>query len=382
MTKQKEIFFFMPLLSIGGTEMVHLDVIKALKVYPVKIFIRYSSNVWKGREYSQSTKAKQEGKAMLTEFKEFGPVTFLDRFLEAPRLGRMIKKIFIRFLAKKINRSENPIVIFWHRESIDFLIDKLAPHVKIIDIVHNNSNNDAADPLYLLNDWVPRIDKRVLISEGLMKWIDPLYKENGCSAVFKDRITVINHCVSFPSEGIITKHYDKMHVLFIGRDSNEKRFQYFLEIIHELIKDGLPLEIHIVGPDHADYPAVKSHQINWYGTLSNRALIEQIYRKAHVLVNTSSSEGFPKVIAEAMAFSCVPIATAVGDVPSQISMNQNGYLTSSTNCISETIAIVKQINSNPEELSRIAENCYLYAIKKFSEERFNHEWKSVIESLS
>lgn len=382
MTNQKEIFFFMPLLSIGGTEMVHLDVIKALRVYPIKVFIRYSSNVWKGREYSQSKKAKQEGKAMLTEFKEFGPVTFLDRFLEAPRLGRMIKKIFIRFLAKKINRSENPIVIFWHRESIDFLIDKLEPHVKIIDIVHNNSNNDAADPVYLMNDWVPRIDKRVLISEGLMKWIDPLYKENGYSAVFKDRITVINHCVSFPSEGIITKHYDKMHVLFIGRDSNEKRFQYFLEIIHELIKSGLPLEIHIVGPDHVDYPAVKSHQINWYGTLSNRALIEQIYRKAHVLVNTSSSEGFPKVIAEAMAFSCVPIATAVGDVPSQIQMNQNGYLTSSTNCISETIAIIKQLNSNPEELSCIAENCYLYAIKKFSEERFNHEWKSVIESLS
>jgi glycosyltransferase involved in cell wall biosynthesis len=64
-----------------------------------------------------------------------------------------------------------------------------------------------------------------------------------------------------------------MHVLFIGRDSNEKRFHYFLEIIHELIKDGLPLEIHIVGPDHADYPEVKSHQINWYGTLSNRSLI-------------------------------------------------------------------------------------------------------------
>jgi len=304
--------------------------------------------------------------------------------LEAPRLGRMIKKICIRFLAKKINRSENPIVIFWHRESIDFLIDKLEPHVKIIDIVHNNSNNDVADPVYLMNDWVPRIDKRVLISEGLMKWIDPLYKENGYSSAFKDRITVINHCVSFPSEGIITKNYDKMHVLFIGRDSNEKRFQYFLEIIHELIKDGLPLEIHIVGPDHADYPAVKSHQINWYGTLSNRALIEQIYRKAHVLVNTSSSEGFPKVIAEAMAFSCVPIATAVGDVPSQIQiqMNQNGYLTSPANCVSETITIIKQLNSNPEELSRIAENCYLYGIKKFSEERFKHEWKSVIESLS
>ena len=381
MTNQKEIFFFMPLLSIGGTEMVHLDVIKALKVYPVKIFIRYSSNVWKGREYSQSTKAKQEGKAMLTEFKEYGPVTFLDRFLEAPRLGRIIKKIFIRFLAKKINRSENPIVIFWHRESIDFLIDKLAPHVKIIDIVHNNSNNDAADPVYLMNDWVPRIDKRVLISEGLMKWIDPLYKEVGYSAAFKDRITVINHCVSFTFEGMITKHNDKMHVLFIGRDSNEKRFQYFLVIIHELIKDGLPLEIHIIGPDHADYPEVKSHQINWYGTISNRALIEQIYRKSQILVNTSSSEGFPKVIAEAMAFSCVPIATAVGDVPSQIQMNQNGYLTSSTNCVSETIAILKQLHSNPEELSRIAENCYLYAITKFSEERFKHEWTSVIESL-
>lgn len=381
MTNQKEIFFFMPLLSIGGTEMVHLDVIKALKVYPVKIFIRYSSNVWKGREYSQSTKAKLEGKAMLTEFKEYGPVTFLDRFLEAPRLGRIIKKIFIRFLAKKINRSENPIVIFWHRESIDFLIDKLAPHVKIIDIVHNNSNNDAADPVYLMNDWVPRIDKRVLISEGLMKWIDPLYKEVGYSAAFKDRITVINHCVSFPSEGMITKHNDKMHILFIGRDSNEKRFQYFLEIIQELIKDGFPLEIHIVGPDHADYSEVKSPQINWYGTLSNRALIEQVYRKSHILVNTSSSEGFPKVLAEAMAFSCVPIATTVGDVPSQIIMNQNGFLTSSTYCVSETIAILRQLHSNPEELSRIAENCYLYAITKFSEERFKHEWTSVIESL-
>lgn len=378
---KKDVYFFIPLASIGGTESVHLDVMKALCDFRLKIYVRYSSNVWKGRASSQTPEALIEGKTMLPEFDKYGKVTFVDRYLEASRFGKLIRKYFIRKLAKKINRSVKPVVIFWHRESIEFILDYLEPHVKIIDIVHNNSNDTISDAAYLVNDLVPRIDKRVLVSEGLMKWLNPLYKKENYNLAFLNRITTINHCVSFPKQGKICKDKQKFNILYVGRDSHEKRFPFVLEIGEQLIAEGLPIELHIIGPDPSNYQNFNKPGFHWYGQLKNRFEIEEIYKKAHVLLMTSSSEGFPKVIAEAMAFSCVPITTSVGDISNHIIHDLNGILSDTENCINESLAAIKILQSDNEALKRLSENCYLYAKEKFGEERFKNDWTNVIESI-
>lgn len=371
----------MPLASVGGTEMVHLDVLRALKKYQPKIFIRYSANVWKGKIESKTHEAKLEGKALMSDLKKYGSVTFLDRYLEAARFGRIIKDWYTRKLINKINHSQNPIVIFWHRESIEFLIDDLESHVKIIDIVHNNSNDIEPDASYLVNDWVPRLNKRILVSEGLKKWLKPLYKDSGYSETFWARLNVIEHSVGFPKEGFIQKPSDKFNVLFVGRDVAEKQFHLILQIAENLFEQNTNFQFHFIGPQKTHYAHFNLANCSWYGTLTDREEIEKIYNKSHVLIMTSSSEGFPKVISEAMAFSCVPIVTNVGDISSHVKPEFNGILTQPKSCIEESCLALIKLKDNKELFLQLSQNSYLYAKEKFTEERFKNEWLNVIESL-
>lgn len=381
MTKhKKKIYFFFPLASIGGTESVHGDILEALKDYPSETYIRYRTNVWKGKEYAQSRAAYQEGVAMLKKFKSSSKVTFVSNWLDSARFGRPIRYLFMKKLIWKINK-ENTLVIFWHRDSIEFLWPHLKPHVKILDIVHNNSNNDCPDAIYLLNDWVPRIDRRVLVSEGLKKWLYPLYTKSSYPEEYKSRISTIQHMVEFPIEGFIEKSSEQLNVLFVGRDAVEKRFELFLEIANRFKGLGSKIKFHVVGPDPEKYKEIALANINWYFEISERTKLNEIYRMAHIILSTSSSEGFPKVFAEGMAFSCVPLTTAVGGIPDQLKHDENALFTEKDNCVNQSVDYLLKLENEQELYQQLSRNAYLYAQENFDSQRFTHEWNKLLSTL-
>ena len=373
---QRKIFFFFPLASVGGTERVHLDVLNALSNYPIEIFIRYRVNPWKGIAFKQQVEGKKEGIQLKSEFEAFGKLTFLSNYLEAPRFGRLISAWYIKRLVKKINASSNPVVIFWKRESIDFIWDQLAPHVKIIDIVHNNSNNDAPDASYLLNDWAPRINHRVLVNAGLMKWISPLYQEQQDPIELMQRISTINHQVTIPAE-LPIKPTDVFHVLFVGRDAKEKRVSLFFEIAEHFTQNPR-ITFHAVGVQ----PGVNTPaNVTCLGVITSKESIDHVYENAHVLVLTSESEGFPKVISEAMAFGCVPIVTAVGAIPEVLVHGKQAMLTNPLKCVDESVHYLNSLLEDYTEYETLSKNAYLYAKEVFDSNRFKNGWKKLIQSL-
>ena len=372
-----KLFFFFPLASVGGTERVHLDVLNALSNYPAEIFIRYKVTPWKGIAFKQSIEGKKEGIQLKPEFEAFGRLTFLSDFLEMKRFGRLIKTWYIKRLVKKINACSNPIIIFWHRESIDFLWDQLAPHVKIIDIVHNNSNNDTPDSSYLLNDWAPRINHRVLVNAGLMKWITPLYQEQHYPSTLLQRISIINHRVSFPME-LPIKPRDIFNVLYVGREAKEKRIALFFEIANHFSQDPR-IKFQAVG---IDQPVNAPQNVQCLGVITRKESIERLYETSHVLVLTSASEGFPKVISEAMAFGCVPVVTAVGAIPEVLSHDEHAILTDPLNCVDETVQFLSTLIETHAEYETLSKKAYLYAKEEFDTNRFNNGWRTLIQTLS
>jgi len=369
-----QLFYFFPLASVGGTERVHLDVLNALSQYPAEIFIRYKVNPWKGMAFKQSKEGRKEGIQLKLEFEAYGKCTFLSDYLEAPRFGRFIKAWYINRLVKKINACSNPIVIFWHRESIEFLWEQLAPHVKIIDIVHNNSNNDVPDSSYLVNDWAPRINRRVLVNAGLMLWISPLYQNQQNPEALLQRISIINHQVSIPKE-LPMKPMDDFRVLYVGRDAKEKRISLFFEIAEHFANDSR-VRFEAIGIDQSDKAP---NNVHCFGVITDKKTIEGHYASSHVLVLTSESEGFPKVIAEAMAYGCVPIVTRVGSIPEVL--NELAFLTDPKNCVSETIDRINSFLQEPEVYQQLSKKAYLYATEHFDEERFNNAWRELIQSF-
>jgi glycosyltransferase involved in cell wall biosynthesis len=63
----------------------------------------------------------------------------------------------------------------------------------------------------------------------------------------------------------------------------------------------------------------------FYGYLS-RAAVHDIYKRSHAILLPSVSEGFPKVIAEALNYGCIPIVSDVSSISHYIRDSENGFL--------------------------------------------------------
>lgn len=72
---------------------------------------------------------------------------------------------------------------------------------------------------------------------------------------------------------------------------------------------------------------INNLQVNITGDISREDLNMQ-YASAHVLVLPSSSESFPKVIAEAAAYGCIPVTTPLSAVTKKVHDGINGFLMS------------------------------------------------------
>ncbi|MBL7846675.1 MAG: glycosyltransferase family 4 protein [Cyclobacteriaceae bacterium] len=82
--------------------------------------------------------------------------------------------------------------------------------------------------------------------------------------------------------------------------------------------------------------------------------VREIYLQSHVIVLPTDNEGFPKVIAEAAAFGCIPVVSNVSAIGQYIQNGENGFLLNDT--LPETIARVLMDVVSSNQLKRISIN--------------------------
>lgn len=114
---------------------------------------------------------------------------------------------------------------------------------------------------------------------------------------------------------------DPARLLFVGRLDRAKGANRCIEITRELLARGRSVHLDVVGDGRERgtmHEAVARHglegAVSFHGWLSRSAL-EPFYATAHLVLLPSDSEGFPKVLSEAMAFGVVPLAGAVSSIP-------------------------------------------------------------------
>lgn len=120
---------------------------------------------------------------------------------------------------------------------------------------------------------------------------------------------------------------------FVGRLEKEKgveRIIYAFKSLEEQEKSRVNA-VHLVG-DGKELNYFKSLakgccvDIIFHKYLSRKEVFE-IYKKSHVfLLPSTASEGFPKVIAEAMNFGCLPIVSDLSSIGQYVKHNLNGFL--------------------------------------------------------
>ncbi|PZX47676.1 glycosyltransferase family 4 protein [Algoriphagus chordae] len=184
-----------------------------------------------------------------------------------------------------------------------------------------------------------------------------------------------------PIEPLLIGNDQEIRLLFAGGLNSGKQPMVSAQVCAALISRGLDchLEFYGEGPERKnleEYIAEQGLQNNivLHGNVDSVEL-QQAYQNAHFLIFISQSEGWPKVVAEAMFWACLPITTAVSCVPQMLDFGERGEL------------VQADVSEISDRISSLINDVKLYETKvqkamnwsrQFTLEKFQEEIKSVI----
>lgn len=144
-----------------------------------------------------------------------------------------------------------------------------------------------------------------------------------------------------------------LQLLFVGNLNTPKGVGRALEILAQLQKIGIDATLDLIGDgeerqsfeNQAEQLGIKD-LVTFHGWIPRTALGEY-YRNAHFLLFPSGSEGWPKVISEAMAYGVVPIASAVSSIPQYLAQFGVGKALPPT-AIAQFVEAIQEYVRNPQ----------------------------------
>ena len=362
--KHRYVFVF-PYYHIGGGERVHLDILGTFNKKDVLCIIANKSS----------------NDALKKEFSEVSTVFDLGKFdFEYKYLSRFAKK------AGKFISSKNIKTIFGSNNYFFYLlIDQIKSEAKIIDLTHafTYENNDAIEKISL--PFVAKIDTRIVLGKKTFGDYTSLYKDNSIELKFLERFKIIKNAIQIPEDLIIKNNSKSLKVLFVGRNSPEKRPELLFTIIEKCFTKKLPFDFTIIGDFYEFHDSYQNfNTVKFIGELNNSELISEYYKKADVLLITSSREGLPMVILEAMANSATIIATNVGEIFELINTeNDNGILIANSDDIEDLsnkfIEHLIYLHNNKSHLLHLQKNAYHSIKKDYNKLEFKKNYTNIID---
>lgn len=158
---------------------------------------------------------------------------------------------------------------------------------------------------------------------------------------------------------------DALRVLFVGRLSPAKNVDVLLDSVARLRAEGLRARCVIVGVGSQRAELERragelniADAIEFAGGVEFERVLDH-YEAADVLVLASETEGFPKAIAEAMAFGCVCIGTNRGLVPEMLGEGR-GLLVEPRDAKGLTSAL-RSVAASPAEYKAMCERASAWA---------------------
>jgi len=120
--------------------------------------------------------------------------------------------------------------------------------------------------------------------------------------------------------------------IFVGTLSEGKRPGYAVELVNSLRQLGIDCRLDFYG-DGAERTSIEKlvarNSLEPFVKLHGNetaAVVEEAYKNSHFLVLPSRSEGWPKVVAEAMFWGCVPLVTSISCVRWMLAEGERGIL--------------------------------------------------------
>ncbi len=164
--------------------------------------------------------------------------------------------------------------------------------------------------------------------------------------------------------------------LFVGTLSTGKRPIYALQLIKKLFDTGhkVSLDFYGEGVERKSLETfIADNNLNGILILNGNqtnATVQEAYQNSHFLVLPSKSEGWPKVVAEAMFWGCLPIASAVSCVPNMLDYGNRGIILEMNleNDFQQIVTILKNEEAYQSKVKNAADWSRKYTLDFFEAE--------------
>ncbi len=207
---------------------------------------------------------------------------------------------------------------------------------------------------YLQKFWLEKVIKKEVVTIN-GKWSNQrkhIYSfENPCYSIKE---------LNESKKNIFKKSYDnKIKICFVGAMEIGKGVDILMNAL-SINKQKKHIEmVYFIGDGSEKKKiesmafSIKDINTNFKGYISRKELNE-IYKYCHILILPSKSEGFPKVVSEAISYGCVPIVSDVGSI-SQYINEKNGVVLKERSSKYINIAIEKLLSCR-KSFKKIAQN--------------------------
>lgn len=185
-------------------------------------------------------------------------------------------------------------------------------------------------------------------------------------------------------EDVKTRSFEKDIIfLFVGTLSIGKRPLYAIQLVEKLNKINQNCKLQIYGDGILNLELrnyISNNQLVNCVTIfgnKNDSCIKKAYQESHFLILPSVSEGWPKVVAEAMFWGCLPIAAPVSCVNDMLDTGKRGIILH-LDLVSDYNSIL-QILQNQNQYIKMTQNALNWS-REYTIDFFESEVARILKS--
>lgn len=173
-----------------------------------------------------------------------------------------------------------------------------------------------------------------------------------------------------------------INFVFVGTLVAGKNPLYAIQLVEQFYKKGYDVQLTLYGegvlrPSLEHY--IIQHNLENVVELKgnqSKETVKNKYQDCHFIVLPSTSEGWPKVVAEAMFWGCIPLSTSVSCVPFMLDYGNRGVLLVMD--LEKDCCEIEKLLSSPSQLATMGDNGMVWS-RKYTVEVFEHEIKKILD---
>jgi L-malate glycosyltransferase len=354
-SNRSALFLFFPFFHVGGAEKVHAQVVDSCAAHrPWVFFTKKSAN---------------------STFRPLFPAQ--ARLFNLWPLLKYGYPLSVGIMAGLINRHRSPVVFGSNSLFFYLLVPYLHARVRRGDLLHATGGGAEQFSLAVAD----HLDFRVVANETTLAELRDLYRQRGMDSLLAGRLLLIENMVPVPDQCPDKDRGGLLQVLYVGRGGSEKRLHLLVRAAQRCRQAGIPVLCTLVGDLAAAVAPLGDTNCRLLGEIADAQALAEIYAGAHVLVLTSSREGFPLVIMEAMAHGVVPVSTRVGGIDRHVRHGENGMLLDNGPeevIVEELVATLCVLARDRDLLATLGQHAHATALASFGPDRFRAAYQKLL----